>query len=296
MKNNIHIWIDVTRPKTLPAAAAPVAVGSAMAWVSGGFNLFPAIAALIGALLLQIAVNMANDYFDCVKGVDTEERLGPQRASASGLISLSKMKIAIFITITLAVIDGIYLAVVGGIPIIAIGIFSILSLLAYSGGPYPLASHGLGDLFVFIFFGLVAVCGTYYVQTLSLNWMVVAGSLPSAMHITAILVVNNFRDRQTDEKSGKRTLAVKIGEKATRIEYLLLLLLPYSIPLLFILQGAGNRFLILPFLSLPLTGPLIGQINGKYTGSELNKTLAGTAKLSLIFSILFSAGLVLGTV
>ena len=290
----IQPWIDVTRPKTLPAAAAPVIVGSALAWSAGSFSLLPAIGAFLGALFLQIAVNLANDYFDFVKGVDTEERLGPQRATASGLISLKSMRIAIGLVILLAVLDGLYLVFIGGIPIIVIGIASILSLLAYSGGPYPLASHGFGDLFVFIFFGLVAVCGTFYVQSLSLSPIVILGSLPSAMHITAILVVNNYRDRVTDEKSGKRTLAVKMGEGATRIEYLLLVLFPYVIPFIFILSGAVNWFLLLPILSLPMAVPLIKQVNGQYTGSELNKTLGGTAKLSLIFGILFSLGLVLG--
>ncbi len=283
----------MTRPKTLPAAAAPVIVGSAMAYSSGAFSLFPALAAFLGALLLQIAVNLANDYFDFIKGVDTEERLGPRRATASGMINLKQMKIAIISTIFLAVLDGLYLVSVGGLPIVLIGVFSIISLLAYSGGPYPLASHGLGDLFVFIFFGLVAVCGTFYVQSLNLNWWIVAGSLPSAMHITAILVVNNYRDRETDERSGKRTLAVKIGERATRMEYFALIYLPYAIPFLFLLKGKESLFILLPMVTLPMTFPLTQEIKGKYTGSELNKTLAGTAKLSLFFSILFSVGLIL---
>ncbi|MDA3810378.1 MAG: 1,4-dihydroxy-2-naphthoate polyprenyltransferase [Spirochaetaceae bacterium] len=290
---NIQPWIDVTRPKTLPAAAAPVLVGSALAWSAAGFRFVPALAAFLGALLLQIAVNLANDYFDFIKGIDTDERLGPQRATASGLISLKKMRIAIAMVIFLAVLDGLYLVFVGGLPVLIIGIFSILSLLAYSGGPYPLASHGLGDLFVFIFFGLVAVGGTYYVQTLNINGIVIMGSLPSAMQITAILVVNNYRDRDTDKKSGKNTLAVKIGEKATRIEYTLLLLLPYVIPLLFLFKYQVQWPVLLPLLSIVLTIPLLKQINGRYQGKELNKTLAGTAKLSLIFSILFSAGLIL---
>ena len=293
-KLKIQPWIDVTRPKTLPAAAAPVLVGTAMAWSANSFNLLPAIAAFMGALLLQIAVNLANDYFDFVKGVDTEERLGPKRATATGQISLGKMKIAIAFVIFLAILDGLYLVLVGGLPIVVIGVLSILSLLAYSGGPYPLASHGLGDLFVFIFFGLVAVCGTYYVQSLSFNSTIVIASLPSAMHITAILVVNNFRDRRTDAKSGKRTLAVKMGEKATKIEYFLLLYIPYLIPFIFIFTGWSSLIVILPLVSLPLTFPLVRQINGLYSGSELNKTLGGTAKLSLFFSILFSIGLILG--
>lgn len=289
----IRPWLEVTRPKTLPAAAAPVLVGSAMAFRDGGFSLLPALAAFAGALLLQIAVNLANDYFDHVKGIDTEERLGPRRASASGLISLKNMKIAIGITILLALLDGLYLVVLRGMPVVLIGVFSILSLLAYSGGPWPLASHGLGDLFVFIFFGLVAVCGTYFVQTGTVGWPVFLVSLPAAMQITAVLVVNNYRDRETDEKAGKRTLAVRIGARATRIEYYLLVLLPYLVPLAVLLLSGRGFAVLLPILSLPVAVPLLKQMAGMYKGKELNRTLGGTAKLSLIFSLLFSAGLVL---
>lgn len=286
-------WINASRPKTLPAAAAPVIVGSALAYSSGGFRLLPALAAFFGALMLQIASNLANDYFDFIKGVDTDDRLGPQRATASGLISVKQMRKGIIIVIFLAVIDGLYLVSVGGIPVILIGIFSILALLAYSGGPYPLASHGLGELFVFIFFGLVAVGGTFYVQSLTMSRLVILGSLPSAMQITAILVVNNYRDRITDQKCGKNTLAVMIGEKASRIEYLMLILLPYAVLFIFLLSKNSQWPVLLPLISLPLTLPLIRQIFGKYQGKELNKTLAGTAKLSLVFSILFSTGLIL---
>ena len=294
IKETFKPWLAATRPKTLPAAAAPVLVGTACAWSAAGFRLIPALAAFLGALLLQIGVNLANDYFDFVKGVDTEERLGPQRATASGLISLQSMRIGITVVIALAVLDGIYLFTIGGFPIIVIGILSILSLLAYSGGPFPLASHGLGDLFVFIFFGLVAVGGTFYVQTLTLTAFALAASLPSAMQITAILIVNNYRDRDTDKKSGKNTLAVKLGEKGSRVEYILLLLIPYVIPLILFFTKLEGIFILLPLFSLPLCVPLIKQINGAYTGVQLNKTLAGTAKLSLIFSVLFSAGLVIG--
>lgn len=290
--SRIKPWIDVTRPKTLPAAAAPVLVGSAMAWSDGGFRLLPSLAAFLGALLLQIAVNLANDYFDHIHGIDTEERLGPKRASATGAISLKNMKIAIAVTILLAALDGLYLAFIGGVPIIVIGVLSILSLLAYSGGPYPLASHGLGDIFVFVFFGLIAVCGTYYVQTLTVTWSALWSSLPSAMQITAILVVNNYRDRQTDEKAGKRTLAVRMGAEATRVEYYLMVLLPYLVPFYFLVTGKANWLILLPLLSLPMTLPLIRQIGGEYQGRELNKTLGGTAKLSLVFSLFFATGLV----
>lgn len=286
-------WIEVTRPKTLPAAAAPVLVGSALAFHHEVFQLLPAAAAFLGALILQIGVNLANDYFDHIKGVDTEERLGPKRATASGMISLTHMRLAIATSIFLAIMVGFYLVYVGGVPIIVIGLLSILSLLAYSGGPWPLASHGLGDLFVFVFFGLVAVCGTYYVQSGTVIWVALWASLPSAMQITAILVVNNYRDRETDEKAGKRTMAVRMGEKGTRLEYVLMVFLPYLIPFLFIFTDNGSWFLLLPYVSLPLALKLTGEMYGRHRGSELNKTLGGTAKLSLLFSVLFSLGLIL---
>ena len=165
----LNVWILATRPKTLPAALAPVSVGSALAVADQCFAFLPAAAALIVALLLQIGVNLANDYFDYIKGIDTRERLGPVRVSQSGLIPSATVKGAMIFIFLLAMIPGLYLAFIGGWPVIIIGLASIMAALAYSGGPFPLASHGLGDLFVFIFFGLVGVCGTYYVQALHLT-------------------------------------------------------------------------------------------------------------------------------
>ena len=224
-------WILAARPKTLPAAVAPVTVGSAMAAVHNSFSLLPAMAALAVALLLQIGVNLANDYFDFVKGVDSDDRLGPLRVTQSGLISPGRVRVAMIITLGLAGLPGLYLVYVGGWPVLVIGAASILAALAYSGGPYPLASNALGDLFVFIFFGLVAVCGTYYVQTLMLTATVVLIGADVGLLITAILVVNNLRDIATDSRTGKRTLAVRLGASGTKLEFSLLLAGAYCGPL-----------------------------------------------------------------
>ena len=215
--SNLGAWIMASRPRTLPAAVAPVVVGSAMALADKSFVWLPAVAALLVALLLQVGVNLANDYFDYLKGIDTQDRLGPARVTQSGLIPPNQVKAAMILTIILSAIPGTYLLIRGGWPVIIIGFACVVALLAYSGGPYPLASHGLGDIFVFIFFGLVAVCGTYYVQVLHLTPIVWLMGVIEGLLITAILVVNNLRDLQTDRKTGKRTLAVTIGDRGCRI-------------------------------------------------------------------------------
>lgn len=286
-------WMLATRPRTLPAAVAPVLVGTAMAIADKNFVLLPAAAALMVALLLQIGVNLANDYFDYVKGIDTRDRLGPPRVTQSGLIPAKQVKAGIMVSIILSVIPGLYLASVGGWPVILIGFFSFGAALAYSGGPFPLASHGLGDLFVFIFFGLVAVCGTYYVQALHLTPLVWLMGAIQGLLITAILVVNNLRDIQTDRRSGKRTLAVMIGERGSRIEYLLLLSTAYAIPFILWLRGRSSAWVILPVFSLPLAISLTRLIWKSAGGPVLNQALASTAKLALIYSLLLSIGLIL---
>ena len=221
--SKLGAWKLAVRPKTLPAALAPVIVGIALALSDKVFTLLPALAAMGGALLLQIGVNLANDYFDFKKGIDSEERLGPIRVTQTGLISPKGVLLGMVVTFGCSLMVGLYLVMVGGWPILVVGLASILSALAYSGGPSPLASLGLGDLFVFIFFGLVAVCGTYYVQTGTLTPMVVWSSLPMGFLITAILVVNNLRDLESDGAVGKKTLAVLIGKRGARLEYLLCL-------------------------------------------------------------------------
>ncbi len=289
----ISAWILASRPKTLPAALAPVMVGSAMAFAHKSFAFLPAFAAMAVALLLQIGVNLANDYFDCIKGIDSEDRLGPVRVTHSGLIPPALVKTAMNITFILAALPGLYLINVGGWPVVFIGAASILAAFAYSGGPYPLASNALGDLFVFIFFGLVAVCGTYYVQTLKLTATVLLMGADVGLLITAILVVNNLRDISTDNKTGKRTLAVRLGTSGTKIEYSLLLTGAYCGPVALWLWGIFPIWILLPLVSAPLAWRQIHIIRRTTGGPKLNHTLAATAKLAFFFSLLLSIGIIL---
>jgi len=280
------------RPKTLPVAVAPVITGTAAAAADHVHAFLPAAAALIGALLLQIGVNLANDYFDFKHGIDSAERIGPVRVTQSGLIASGSVLKGILVIFSLAALVGIYLVHIGGIPILAVGILSIGSALAYSGGPYPLASHGLGDLFAFIFFGPMAVCGTYYVQALSLPLTVIYMSVPAGLLIAAILVVNNLRDIDTDKQAGKHTLAVQIGPLWTRIEYLLLLSGAYLLPVLIRAILGSSQWIWLPLLSLPMAISESYRV-WRYEGAKLNAALGGTVKLTLIFSILFSIGILM---
>ncbi len=282
-------WLLAIRPKTLPAAIAPVLVGSAFAAADRVFAPLPALAALAGALLLQIGVNLANDYFDCVKGIDGTERLGPVRAAASGLIPLPRLRLGIALDFGLALLIGLYLTAVGGWPVLAIGVASMLAALLYSGGPAPLASLGLGDAFVFAFFGLAGVCGTYYVQAQAMTRAVVIAALPVGALITAILVVNNLRDIATDAAAGKRTLAVILGPAGARIEYALLVLGSYAAPIALLARGDAGPRVLLPLASLPLAAYLVRAVC-RGEGRALNRVLAGSAAHALLFSALLAAG------
>ncbi|MFQ5854191.1 MAG: 1,4-dihydroxy-2-naphthoate polyprenyltransferase [Anaerolineae bacterium] len=286
-------WVMAARPKTLPAAMAPVFVGIALAYRDRAFSLLPALAAMVGALLIQIGVNLANDYFDYVKGVDTVDRAGPTRVTQSGLIPPERVKRGMIFTFFAAMAVGVYLVAVAGWPILVIGVASIMSAVGYAGGPHPLGSHGLGDLFVFIFFGLIAVTGTYYVQALAVTPQVFIAAVPMGGLATAILVVNNLRDIDTDRQSGKRTLAVMIGPRATRLEYVVLLVVAYMSPVWLWLVGHGSVWTLLPWVSLPLALQLVRMIYGGGAGPALNDVLAKTARLELIFSLLFAMGLVM---
>lgn len=285
-------WVLAARPKTLPAAVSPVIVGSALAAAHGGFALGPALAALAGALLLQIGSNFANDYFDHVKGVDRADRIGPTRVTAGGLLSPAAVRAGMVAVFGAAALIGLYLIVVGGWPILAIGVASILAALAYTGGPKPFGYIGLGDLFVFLFFGPVAVIGTYYVQTLRLTLDALLVAIPVGALITAILVVNNLRDIETDRRGGKMTLAVRLGRQGTQAEYLLLLIAAYLAPLV-LWAHSGNTWLLLSWLTLPLAVRLGQTITATQDGPTLNAALAGTARLSLLFSLGLAAGLLL---
>jgi 1,4-dihydroxy-2-naphthoate octaprenyltransferase len=285
-------WMMAARPKTLPAAIAPVLVGTALAMADGVFTPWPALAALVCALLIQIGTNLANDYFDYVKGVDVAGRTGPMRVAQSGLISLSKLRIGIALTFACSATIGIYLVVAGGWPILIVGLASLVSALAYTGGPFPVGYHGLGDLFVFLFFGLAAVCGTYFVQAQQITLTAVAAAIPVGVLTVAILVINNLRDIESDRKTGKRTLAVAIGVKYTRLEYVLLLVAAYAAPPMFLVAGWSSIWVLLPWLTLPLAWRAIRTIYKTTEGLPLNEALVNTAKLDLLFSMLFSLGLV----
>jgi 1,4-dihydroxy-2-naphthoate octaprenyltransferase len=287
-----HIWLLAARPRTLPVAFAPVLVGTALAAAEGEAHALPAAAALLGALLLQIGANLANDLFDSEKGADREDRSGPPRAMQLGLVTAAQMRRAIALAFGAAAAIGVYLVSVGGWPIAAIGVVSIAAALAYTGGPFPFGYRGLGDVAVFVFFGPVAVGGTHYVQKLSLSPLALAAALPVGALATAILVVNNLRDIDTDVRAGKNTLAVRIGPRATRIEFAGLLVFAYALLPDFWLLGAASPWVLLPFLTLPRALALTraGRGAGPGDGPALNAALAGTAQLAFGFSLLFAVG------
>lgn len=289
----LQIWLMATRPKTLPAAAAPVIVGMATAFFQGGFHLPSALAALLGALLLQIGANLANDLFDFKKGADTHARLGPTRVTQAGLLTPQQVARSMWLTFALAVLVGVYLVWRGGLPIVIIGITAILSALAYTGGPYPLGYNGLGDVFVFVYFGLAAVAGTHYVQTGSLSPLAVWAAIPPGLLIVGILVVNNLRDIETDRGAGKRTLAVRFGARGAMLEYALLMMGAYLTPLVMLVLGQGSPWVLLYWLSAPLAYRLTMQTR-TLSGRALNAVLAGTGQLALLYAILFGLGLILG--
>ena len=288
-------WLLAIRPKTLPAALAPVLVGAALAFADRAFAPGPALAAALGALLLQIGSNIANDYFDFLKGADTPERTGPTRVAASGLLSLQELRWGMVVTFGLAALVGLYLIAVGGWPILAVGVAAILAAILYTGGPLPYGYVGLGDLFVFLFFGLVAVTGTYYVQADQVTRGSLLAALPVGLLVTAILVVNNLRDMDSDRRAGKRTLAVLLGRGGARAEYLLLLAGAYLSPLLLLALDGRSPWVLLPWLTLPLAWKWTRLVldDNRY-GSPLNQALAGTAQLALAFSLLLAAGLLVG--
>ena len=284
----LRLWLVAARPRTLPAAAAPVLVGAALAWHDGVFAPLPALAALVGALLLQVGANLANDYYDHVKGADTAERVGPTRATQSGLLPAAHVRNATFAVFGVAVVLGSYLVSVGGWPIVVVGLASVLAGWAYTGGPYPLGYHGLGDAFAFVFFGPVAVVGTYYVQALAVTPEAFLASVPVGLLTTAILVVNNVRDARTDAKAGKRTLVVRLGERAGRAEYALLTWGAYAV--LPVLALRTSAFAMLPILALPFAFALVGAVR-RESGAVLNARLAATAQHLLLFSALMGIGL-----
>ncbi|SDZ79404.1 1,4-dihydroxy-2-naphthoate prenyltransferase [Haloplanus vescus] len=300
-------WLMAARPQTLPAAAAPVAVGTGLAVGRGVEHPLAALAAFVGAALIQIGTNFANDYYDAVKGADTDEREGFTRVTQSGLIPPESVKRATYLTFAAAVLVGTTLVYVGGLPILLVGVLSVVAGLAYTGGPYPLGYHGLGDLFVFVFFGVIAVTGTYYVQAAAvladpltvsippgtLPPIAVVASLPVAAISTNILVVNNVRDLETDAETGKRTLAVRIGYRWSRVQYVALLAVAYLVPVALWAVGPASPVVCLPLLTAPLAVAVTRTVCTRTDGDALNPALERTGKLLAAHAGLFAVGLAL---
>jgi 1,4-dihydroxy-2-naphthoate octaprenyltransferase len=309
-------WLIAARPHTLPAAAAPVIAGTGLAVHEGVFAALPAAAALLGALLIQVGTNLANDYYDAVKGVDSEDSPGYTRVTQAGLLEPDRVRAAMGGAFGLAILVGVFLVAVGGLPIVVVGLAGVASGWAYAGGPYPLGSHGLGDLFVFVWFGLVAVTGTFYVQAaaaaqatgalgvgpVTLYLLPPAGtvaaeavvaSLPAAGIATNILVVNNVRDLESDRAAGKRTFAVLVGYRWSRVEYVANLALAYLAPVALWLWFGFDPAVLLPLGTLPYAAMVARTVRIKTDEPSLNPALERTGKLLAVHSVLFALGMVL---
>ena len=285
-------WLLASRPKTLPAAVSPVIIGCAVAFAEHSFRFGPALAAFLGALLLQIGANLANDVFDFEKGADQHDRLGPMRVTQAGLLSPNEVKIGMWITFALAAMCGIYMTLVSGWFILLIGALAILAAIAYTGGPFPYGYKGLGEIFVFIFFGFAAVCGTYYAQTKTISQLAVLSSIPVGLLIVAILVVTNVRDYESDKAANKRTLAVRFGLEWARQEFVSIVILAFVIVVLLSISDIATPWLLLTWLSLPLVFSTSSSVLNQ-RGKILNKTLAGTGHFTLVFRLLYTVGLML---
>lgn len=286
-------WVMASRPRTLSAAVVPVVVGTALAARAGAFDALLALAALAAAVLIQIGANLANDVHDFKRGADTPDRIGPTRVTSSGLLSPDSVLRGTWVVFGLTACFGLFLVYRGGWPILAIGVASIVAAVAYTAGPFPLGYNGLGDLAVFVFFGLAGVVGSYFVQTGEFTWSAVLAAAPVGAITTTILIVNNVRDVDTDRAAGKRTLAVLLGRNAARLEYGLLMLASYAVPLVWWLSVDGTAWVLLPLLSLPLAIRLTHTLVTRVDGPTLNRALAGTAQLLAVFGLLFALGLLL---
>ena len=295
-RNVVGIWLMAARPRTLPASVAPVLVGTSLALGAGNFEPLAFVAALVASMLIQVGTNLSNDYSDARRGADTEDRLGPVRVTAGGLLPPKQVLVATYATFALAALCGAYLIAVAGWVLLAVGAASILAGLLYTGGPKPYGYEGLGEVFVFLFFGLVAVVGSWYIQVQSLPWQPFVVSVPVGLLAAAILVVNNVRDIETDRRAGKRTLAVRLGRERTRQSCELASArlnamnaksrspLPWAL-------GSMNAWLLLPWLSAPLAVRAVNTVRTRTDGPSLNGALAGTAMLQLCFCVLFAAGI-----
>ena len=289
----LRIWLMAARPRTLPAAVAPVLVGTALAATQGTFKALTFLAAMIGALFIQVGTNLSNDYSDARRGADTEDRLGPVRVTAGGLVPPRQVLRATYVAFGAAVLAGAYLIATAGWELLLVGAASILAGVLYTGGPRPYGYEGLGEVFVFLFFGVVAVAGSYFAQVEELAWEALVLAVPVGLLASAILVVNNVRDLETDRRAGKRTLAVRLGRKRARDLYAAMVYVAFlTAPLAWLLGGDGlSAWLLLPLLALPLAVPIVRIVRTRTDGPSLNGALARTGMLQLAFCVLLSAGL-----
>ena len=289
----MRIWLMAARPRTLPAAVAPVLVGTALAATEGTFRVLSFIAAMVGALFIQIGTNLSNDYSDARRGADTEDRLGPVRVTAGGLVPPRQVLIATYVSFALAVLAGTYLIATAGWELLLVGAASILAGVLYTGGPRPYGYEGLGEVFVFLFFGVVAVAGSYFAQVERIEPEALALAVPVGLLASAILVVNNVRDLETDRRAGKRTLAVRLGRERARGLYAAMLAGAFvTAPLPWLLGSDElDAWLLLVLAAVPLAIPLVRTVRSRVDGPSLNGALAGTGKLQLAFCVLLSAGI-----
>jgi len=288
-----RVWLAAARPRTLPAAVAPVIVGSALAARDGRFDSGAAAFCLGFALLVQVGANFANDYFDFVKGADTAARVGPRRAVAAGWVAPAAMRRAMALVFAAAFAVGLALLARGGPWLLLVGATSILSGIAYTGGPYPLGYRGLGDLFVFLFFGVVAVCATYFVQAGRVSGEALAASVPVGLLAVNILLVNNYRDADTDAAAGKKTLVVRFGRRFARLQHGASLLVSFTVPLLFWANGF-SAWCLLPVLLAPIAVAHARRLKSGGAGADFNRLLGDTARFLAIYALLFAAGLAAG--
>ena len=287
----VRIWVMAARIRTLPAAVAPVLVGTSLALGADHFRALAFVAALFGAVFIQVGTNLSNDYSDARRGADTEDRLGPVRVTAGGLVPPKQVLMATYATFGLAVCCGAYLVAEAGPELLAVGAASILAGVLYTGGPRPYGYEGLGELFVFLFFGIVAVVGSYFVQVQQLPWQAFVCAVPVGLLASAILVVNNVRDIDTDRRAGKRTLAVRLGAERTRTLYAAMVAAAFvTAPLPWAL-GSMSAWLLLCWAAIPLAVALVRVVRSRSDGPALNGALARTGAMQLIFCLLYAAGI-----
>jgi len=292
----VNTWLLAARPRTLPAAVAPVLVGTALAQpLAGQFHVLAFVFTLLGAIAIQVGTNLSNDYSDARRGTDAEDRLGPVRVTAGGLVPPRQVLIATYAAFGVAVLSGTYLVAVAGWELLLVGAASILAGVLYTGGPRPYGYEGLGELFVFLFFGIVAVAGTYYVQVegRGLPWEAFALAVPVGLLAAAILVVNNVRDLDTDRRAGKRTLAVRLGRPPTRTLFAGIVYGAFLTAPVTWVFGPFSPWMLLPWLVLPLAAGLVRAVRNRVDGPALNGALAGTGQLQLAFCVLLAVGLLL---